>query len=314
MKRLYAPLYEPQKDEPKENEDYEAWIKTKKGLIKIPPLPYTGAKTRWLDEIGKIIYRRPAKTYVDLFGGSGIISRFIKDLYPEANVVYNNLGLDYIQRLDRIGLTNAILLKLEDCAAQGGILEWERNHYSIYGKSHKKNAPKGPTRYPASIEKSLKEAIVELYNQDAGLDIATIASRVTFSGKPTRTLEDLLSQGFYRRGVLNIHYSEQKAAEYTRGLTIRNEDYADLIDEYRGSDCIFIADPPYPKGSSRAYIKEDRIPVDTIIGQLRGSRSIIFSNLISAVPPGYYVIKRAKKLGANEYKEMKSSEYLITNI
>lgn len=78
------------------------------------PLPFTGQKRKWItildSELDKIDLSG-VDTIVDLFGGSGLMSRFMKDKYPDKKVIYNDYE-NYRERLRRIPETNAILEKL----------------------------------------------------------------------------------------------------------------------------------------------------------------------------------------------------------
>lgn len=50
-------------------------------------------------------------TYIDLFGGSGLLSNTVKEVYPNAQVVYNDYD-DFRGRLAAIPTTNQILADL----------------------------------------------------------------------------------------------------------------------------------------------------------------------------------------------------------
>lgn len=76
-----------------------------------------GQKRRWSSE-----FRRALKnfdncdTFIDLFGGSGLLSRMVKDERPDARVVYNDFD-DYHVRINNIGRTNALLADLREILA-----------------------------------------------------------------------------------------------------------------------------------------------------------------------------------------------------
>ena len=55
----------------------------------------------------------PTATYVDLFGGSGLLSHTVKQYYPDANVIYNDFD-NYSQRLDNVEKTNNIIGDLRE--------------------------------------------------------------------------------------------------------------------------------------------------------------------------------------------------------
>lgn len=55
------------------------------------PLPFMGQKRKFLKRFREELAKcPPTAVYVDLFGGSGLLSRTVKDTYPKARVVYND--------------------------------------------------------------------------------------------------------------------------------------------------------------------------------------------------------------------------------
>ncbi|WP_228442169.1 DNA adenine methylase [Chryseobacterium nematophagum] len=73
------------------------------------PLPFQGQKRRFLKQFKEALKEfSPTATYVDLFGGSGLLSHTVKNVYPDANVIYNDFD-NYCQRLENIDKTNALL-------------------------------------------------------------------------------------------------------------------------------------------------------------------------------------------------------------
>jgi site-specific DNA-adenine methylase len=66
------------------------------------PLPFQGQKRRFLTQFKEALNGfSPTATYVDLFGGSGLLSHTVKQYYPDANVIYNYFD-NYSQRLDNV--------------------------------------------------------------------------------------------------------------------------------------------------------------------------------------------------------------------
>ena len=55
------------------------------------PLPFQGHKRKFLNHVKQVLTNSSEDaTYVDLFGGSGILSHTVKQLKPNAKVVYND--------------------------------------------------------------------------------------------------------------------------------------------------------------------------------------------------------------------------------
>ena len=73
------------------------------------PLPFLGSKNHFVKQYRELLkHATGIDTVVDLFGGSGILSRIAKDVLPNARVVYNDFD-NYCARLEMIPTTNAII-------------------------------------------------------------------------------------------------------------------------------------------------------------------------------------------------------------
>ena len=76
------------------------------------PLPFQGQKRRFLKPFKASLKGfSPTATYVDLFGGSGLLSHTVKQMYPDAKVVYNDFD-NYSERIANVDKTNALLSDL----------------------------------------------------------------------------------------------------------------------------------------------------------------------------------------------------------
>ena len=81
------------------------------------PLPFMGQKRMFAKEFIKVLAQFPDGTvFVDLFGGSGLLSHITKCVRPDAAVVYNDFD-NYRQRLANIPATNAPLSDLRRIVA-----------------------------------------------------------------------------------------------------------------------------------------------------------------------------------------------------
>ena len=60
-------------------------------IYKSAPLPFQGQKRRYVGEFCRVLGQiRDARIFVDLFGGSGLLSHIAKRERPDAMVVYND--------------------------------------------------------------------------------------------------------------------------------------------------------------------------------------------------------------------------------
>ncbi|GEM58446.1 hypothetical protein B0A78_03585 [Flavobacterium columnare NBRC 100251 = ATCC 23463] len=68
-----------------------------------------GQKRKFLKQFKPALNQFPSDAiYVDMFGGSGLLSHTVKAYYPNATVIYNDFD-GYSQRLANIDKTNALL-------------------------------------------------------------------------------------------------------------------------------------------------------------------------------------------------------------
>lgn len=74
-------------------------MELKKKIFTKAPLPFMGQKRKFLKQFKPaLVGFSPTATYVDLFGGSGLLSHTVKAVYPDAKVVYNDFD-NYRERL-----------------------------------------------------------------------------------------------------------------------------------------------------------------------------------------------------------------------
>lgn len=80
------------------------------------PLPFVGQKRMFASEFRKVLKRFSDKTvFIDLFGGSGLLSHITKRERPDATVIYNDHD-NYRERLGNIHRTNELLEDLRETA------------------------------------------------------------------------------------------------------------------------------------------------------------------------------------------------------
>lgn len=179
------------------------------------PLPFIGQKRNWRKEIIEVAKTIPSGHIVlDLFGGSGIVSHFVKRARPDLEVIYNDYD-NFYGRCQRVAQTNEIL-----------------DHLRIMMLS----TPRGRK---ASGE--TRERIKNYLSSLDDFDKITISAILSFSGKGLEEGE-LIPKTIYNKIPLNNYV----VGDYFDGLTIVSKDYRELLKEYQGREDIFIfADPPY---------------------------------------------------------------------
>lgn len=185
------------------------------------PLPFQGQKRKFVKLFVEKIENLPDDTiFVDLFGGSGLLSRAAKDTKPMCQVIYNDYD-DYHLRIANIANTNKLIAEIRSIT--GSMPRFQR------------------------LSSDIKEKILTViakHEQDVGyVDYITISSSIMFSSKYVLSLNGLRKESFYN-SVKKQDYD--RASDYLDGLEICKCDYMRLFDEFKNNDkAFFICDPPY---------------------------------------------------------------------
>ena len=185
------------------------------------PLPFVGQKRMFAKEFIKVLGQFPDSTvFVDLFGGSGLLSHITKCVRPDAVVVYNDFD-NYRQRLANIPATNALLSDLRQIVA--GVPRNKR----ITGEAREKVLGR--------LAREEKE-----YGY---VDYITLSSSLLFAMKYVLSLEDMRKETLYNT-IRQTDYS--KAEDYLEGITVTSEDYKEVFKRYKDvPNVVFLVDPPY---------------------------------------------------------------------
>ena len=171
-------------------------------------------------EFKKILKQYPDDAvYVDLFGGSGLLSHIVKHEKPNATVVYNDFD-NYRRRLANVSRTNALLADL-------------------------RKLTEGCARHKL-IPKDVREAILARLENDETtgfVDYITLSASLLFSMKYCTSLDKLRKESFYN----NIRTTDYPPCDdYLQGLEITSCDYKELFERYRNvPGVVSLVDPPY---------------------------------------------------------------------
>ena len=193
------------------------------------PLPFQGQKRFFIKEFKNVLEKtQGVKIVVDLFGGSGLLSRIAKDTLLGARVIYNDFD-NYTQRILNIKTTNKILKDI-----------------SVILKDYKKLERISPE------DKNKILDIFKKYEESKSfVDYITLSSSILFSSNYANSLEEMEKQTTMWNH-LTISYKESK--EYLNGLEVVSCDYKDLFDKYKNEDgVLFIFDPPYLTTDIKSY-------------------------------------------------------------
>lgn len=192
------------------------------------PLPFQGQKRKFLNHVKQVLANSSEDAiYVDLFGGSGILSHTVKQLNPNAKVVYNDYD-DFSKRLASVAQTNVLLDKIR--AITNGL-------------------PKDKL-IPEVHKLKLLELIKDEECRLGYVDYITLSSSLLFSAKYVTNYNDLAKQTFYN----NVRQSNYETDDYLAGVEIVHQDYKELFDQYKDLDnVVFLVDPPYLSTDTSTY-------------------------------------------------------------
>lgn len=196
------------------------------------PLPFAGQKRRWLKQLEPIIRSLPSNTtFVDVFGGSGLVSRLCKDIHPAARVIYNDYD-NYSERLRHIKETEQLRQEIVSILS-----------------SIKHNA-----RVPDEYKTLVLRAIQAHQDRYHYVDWITLSGWLLFTNNFAYSLEDLASRGFYAHPSRTALSDADASERYLRGLEIVSVDYRELLSVYKDvSNTILILDPPYLSTECSGY-------------------------------------------------------------
>ena len=224
------------------------------------PLPFVGQKRMFAKEFIKVLGQFPDSTvFVDLFGGSGLLSHITKCVRPDATVVYNDFD-NYRRRLANIPITNVLLSDLRKIA---------------------EGIPKNK-RITGEIRDKMLARLEREENERGYVDYITLSSSLLFAMRYMLSLEDMRKETFYNN-IRQTDYPE--ARDYLEGLTIIGEDYKDVFKRYKDvPGVVFLVDPPYlftEVGTYKMYWRlADYLDVLTV---LKGHPFVYFTSNKSSI-------------------------------
>lgn len=191
------------------------------------PLPFMGQKRNFLKHFVPALENYPENAiYVDLFGGSGLLSHNVKQHYPNARVIYNDFD-NYAERLANIPRTNALLADFRDILGD-------------YPKDKRIDEP-----YKSRILNRLREE-----NENGFVDWITVSSSILFAMKYFLCIEEFEKATLYN----TMRMSEYNADGYLEGVEIVRADYKEVFSNFKDyKSVVFLVDPPYLSTDVKAY-------------------------------------------------------------
>lgn len=190
-----------------------------------PPLPFIGNKKNALKNLKIALHDLLAAgniteetVFYDVFGGSGLVSHFIKKEFPNNRVVWNDYD-NYKSRLDILHETEQHRQKIVSI---------------LHGLEIKNKIP----------EKEC-QAIKDYLKNYENFDYITLSSYILFSGNYAENEKDFLSRKTY---YSRVSYSPLQKCGYLLGVERVCLDFRDCIQKaYKeaGNNAFLVLDPPY---------------------------------------------------------------------
>ena len=197
------------------------------------PLPFQGQKRNFVRLFNELIkdefmsYRNGI--FIDAFGGSGLLSHNIKQIYPNARVIYNDYD-GYCERLAHIEETNEILHAINP-------------HYEKY----KKNEP-----LDANDKSAITQILDDFKNKGFYIDWLTFSSVLFYGGNYAHNEAEFKKEKRFFSGT-NGPVPKYNAKGYLEGVEIARKDAMELIKEFDGQDVVLVLDPPYLQTDKTGY-------------------------------------------------------------
>ncbi len=226
-----------------------------KKAFKTSPLPFRGQKRYYIKRFASVLERcEDVTTVVDLFGGSGLLSRVAKDKLPNARVIYNDFD-HFDQRVEMIDRTNALCSEIAPL---------------VKGVEDNK-------RIPDDLKQECLK-VMRKYEETGKVDYITLSASLLFSGNWATSYEQFAKQTFYNRTV-NTHYD---ATGYFEGLEITHKDYRELFAEFKDQqNVLYVLDPPYLQTECSAYKSDTYWQLKDyldVLNMLKGTKYIFFTS------------------------------------
>lgn len=199
--------------------------------FKTSPLPFQGQKRRFIKQFNEALNGFSSDaTYVDLFGGSGLLSHNVKQKYPNARVVWNDYD-NFVIRLEAIPQTNALMAELRP------ILD------------HLPRKQRIPNEYRERVLEAIK-----MHELKYGyLDYVTLSGSLLFSAKYAINFEQFSKETLYNR----VKLTDYNADGYLDGVERVQDDYKSLFEQYKSDSTVFLVDPPYLSTDTSTYGSEN---------------------------------------------------------
>ena len=224
------------------------------------PLPFQGQKRRFVKQLEEMAMQQKSNAvFVDLFGGSGLVSHTIKRARPDCRVVYNDFD-HYSERLANIGRTNEMLRSLR----------------TIVSDVPRKLRIDEPVRSRVITE-------VKRWHDTGYVDWFSLSSNLLFTMNYVHGFDEFSKETLYNR----IRLEDYNGEGYLEGVEVVSMDYRLLFNQLRWlPDVIFILDPPYLSTDCGTYTNTSYWRLSDyldVLNCLKGTKFVYFTSSKSTI-------------------------------
>ena len=220
---------------------------TRAKLHKRPPLGFQGNKKNMISHFIKVLNYYENKglitkdtIFVDVFGGSGLLSHHLKYRYPENRVIWNDFD-DFKHRLDIAPITERIRQRLCEMFVNFGVLQNGKDDHL-------------PTPLIAEIKAYLADF------DESELDCVQLSQWLCFSGRYYNTKKELLRDDIKTIQYNQLSFTPIDTKGFLNGFERVQKDYKWLLVEFESNkNAFFVLDPPYLQTSEKAYTQHFRL-------------------------------------------------------
>ncbi|MBS6151885.1 MAG: DNA adenine methylase [Campylobacter gracilis] len=190
------------------------------------PLPFQGQKRNFAKKFAEVLGEFPDDAiYLDLFGGSGLLSHITKRVKPEARVIWNDYD-DYYGRFLKFDQTNEILGRCNELL-------------KLYRKDEKISHPH-------------REEILKIISEYENPDFISLSSRLLFSGQYAHSFAELSKKTLFSSSNSVSLFTQ--AGDFFDGIERTSCDYSELYKKHKDENIVLVCDPPYLQTDRNGYV------------------------------------------------------------
>lgn len=199
-----------------------------------PPLPFLGSKRNFVKVTIENLLSLEHKgiitkdtIFLDVFGGSGILSHNIKRLFPNNRVVWNDFD-NFQERLDNIQATNDLLFKIDEARQKNKV------GYRVSDES----------------KKEILSIIQHELDTCAYVDFFTISRYLLFQNFYAKDINELKKYPFYAK---SNYFKPFELNGYLENVERISADFVEVVELFKNQNVFSIYDPPYLFSNESMY-------------------------------------------------------------